>query len=132
MKKFKLQDNQIKSEFNIEFPDRSKVNFQDDRDRERYYRGEDQMREAQEAIKTLVNRVNSMGNNKLVALAFCREMTRTHRTLQQSLVSQLLIGIQAYAEWAKENNLYDDRNRGFIQMAEDLEKLLEEHGLPFI
>ncbi len=139
-KKLVLKDEQLRDGFNVEFPNvdfsrftpESEAIYNDERDRARYERGSEQMKEAQAAMKVLVDRVNSMSNNNLIALAFCREMARTHRTLQQSLVSQLLVGIHAYAKWAKENNLYDDRNRGFIQMTEDLEKLLDEHGLPFI
>lgn len=126
-RKLNLKDEQLRDSFTPE----TEATYNDKRDRARYERGSEQMKEAQAAMKVLVDRVNSMSNNNMIALAFCREMARTHPTLQQSLVSQLLVGIQAYARWAKDNHLYDDRNRGFIQMADDLEELLDKHDLPF-
>lgn len=139
-KKLVLKDEHIRDGFNVNFPGvdfshHSEANeeiYNDEQKRALYIEGREDMRRAQVAFKDLIQANNSMSGKNLVALAFCREMANTHRTLQQSFVSQLLVGIHAYAKWAKENNLYDDRNRGFIQMADDLEKLLDEHGLPFI
>ena len=139
-KNFKFNSTNSRDGFHAEFPSldferltaETEEILQDKRSLERYQRSREQMLIAQRSFKTLVDSVNSMSNNNLVALAFCKEMTKTHRTLQQSLVGQLLIGIRAYAEWAKENNLYDARNEAFVKMADDLERLLEDHPLPFV
>ena len=132
MPKLKFTDEHLKDSFNVEFPNRDDLNIKNENDIERYHRSNDQMEEMEKAFEQMTKMVNSMSRNNLLAIAICRQMARTHRTLQQATIQQVLMGISAYLKWAQENGRFDGRNEAMVRMADDLEKLLEDHPLPFI
>jgi len=89
------------------------------------------------AARTIADGVNVIGGNGEFEKGFVSELVyRTHRTLQQNVMRQLVIPL--LLEWAKakQGGFYDLRNEGTVQLCADLEKWLEDAGrnlaLPFV
>lgn len=56
-----------------------------------------------EAIKILTDTINSYGNDRIIRAAFVSEITKTHRYLQQELLTTLLSSFGDLASLAEEN-----------------------------
>lgn len=87
--------------------------------------------------RSIADGLNVIGGDGEFEKGFIMELAyRTHRTLQQSVMRQLIIPL--LLEWAKakQGGFYDLRNEATVQLCSDLEKWLEDAGrnlaLPFV
>ncbi len=86
---------------------------------------EERRQKVREAVRTLINEVNSFDHEDVVE-DFLEELTHTHRTLQQSLLGVLKVTIERYGKTATETHNCDLRNSAAVSWANEVRKI--EHG----
>jgi hypothetical protein len=96
-------------------------------------RDSDTFTKAREAIKTLANIVNGSGNNRIIRAAVVNEIVRTHRHLQQELLSTLLLAFGDLATLAEEDESRwtDGRNEHIYDVLQKMKAKLGEKDFYF-
>jgi len=82
-----------------------------------------------EALRSLCNELNYMGNEDEVAEAFSDALNREHRTIQQGFWRMVN---DVACRYTKENSngRHDDRNKASVEFCERIANL--DHYFPFI
>lgn len=84
------------------------------------------------AIETILDKINCMGFEKEVGKVISKQLSSTHRTLQQRFFADVIIPvILKYAEMGHDKR-FDARNEASCKKAIELEDLLKEAYFPFI
>lgn len=105
---------------------------QSDADMNKHIKQKQKEKEVREAIKTLVDNLNLMGNENLVGNAIAKELAHTHRTLQQEFMKTVVGSVLNFFVWQKERNLFDARNEATVNLAEEMKEKIDNTYLPFI
>lgn len=87
----------------------------------------------QEAAKLFTKALNSMSYEKEVIEEFVKEITTSHRSLQQSSMRGVFALLMQWADMG-EAGQFDDRNKATVQFCQEIKKIaLEENAyFPFI
>lgn len=88
--------------------------------------------QVKKAFVILINELNNMGGEEVVAKAFIDELRYTHRTLQQNLFGHVIIGV--IKDFAKryDEGYYDERNEASCSIAKKIEPVIKDAYFPFI
>jgi hypothetical protein len=86
----------------------------------------------QEAFRTIIDKINCMGFEKVVGEAVIEELQRTHRTLHQRIFADVIVPVIKHYAQTGRDGFCDDRNRASCEKAQELEALLEDAAFPFI
>jgi len=80
--------------------------------------------------KEISDMVNNMSFGETEREIFADEITKNHRTLQQSTMKLFYRVIQAWAVY-EENGWYDERNEATVKAAKRIIEVLKEERLDF-
>lgn len=85
-----------------------------------------------EAVRTIIDKINCMGFEKVVGEAVVEELSRTHRTLHQRIFADVIVPVIHHYAQTGRDGFCDGRNEHACKKAQELEKLLEDAYFPFI
>jgi hypothetical protein len=107
--------------------------LEDETFRKWHRRDSDTFAKVREAIKTLADIVNGSGNNRIIRAAVVNEIIRTHRHLQQELLSTLLLAFGDLASLAEEDEARwtDGRNEHIYDVLQKMKAKLGEKDFYF-
>lgn len=84
------------------------------------------------ALITIIDELNHMGNEEVVANAVARQLNITHRTLQQQFMDVVIKSSINYFAWNHDQHFFDARNEATCALAKNLKEVFDESYLPFI
>lgn len=101
--------------------------------RNSHRRDSDTFAKVKDAIKVLANTINGSGNNRIIRAAVVDEIIRTHRHLQQELLSTLLLAFGDLASLAEEDEhrWTDGRNEHIYDVLQKMKAKLGEKDFYF-
>ena len=104
----------------------------EDADLHRHQRELQSINKVREAIRTIVDELNHMGQDNLAYWGIVRELCRTHRTLQQNFMRTVVPAIVDFFADQAEDGSFDGRNAESCRLAVLLKDVLKGRHLPFI
>lgn len=107
--------------------------IEDETFRKMHRRDSDTFAKVKAAIKVLADTINGSGNNRIIRAAVVDEIIRTHRHLQQELLSTLLLSFGDLASLAEEDEARwtDGRNDHIYTVLQKMKAKLGEKDFYF-
>lgn len=139
----KLEPFQLFSTFNAAFPDvdfnepsstpeQKEEAFNRFKENQKYYTElANKGKEYQKAFETLFDGCN-IQHGRMIAVAFARQMSITHRTIQNDFFRVMMASMYFFSQYIKENGFFDMRNKPIVEVEEDFKKFLEKFNMDIL
>jgi hypothetical protein len=85
-----------------------------------------------EIVRSLMDELNIMGNEEVVAKAFIQEVQQTHRTLQQNFFGHVVVGVIKDFAKRHDEGYWDLRNEASCKTAKKIEPVIKDAYFPFV
>lgn len=90
------------------------------------------MSKVKDAIETLFNEINYMGNGDRIIKDIQEAIQPQHRTLKQGFMRDVIVPIINQFAKDYDNGYYDLRNESTVKVCKKLSETLEQEHFPFI